>query len=210
MPRQNRITPFGEIITSSARGTFMGNRGIIHDEQGILTNKRWTHQSWVTCRLEYQGIKRELNSPNRYTELFFLDEATALAAGHRPCADCRREDFHRFREAWLRGNPDRGLDENTSMAAIDRVIHSDRVRRNREKVVWEGRLGDLPDAVFVTPREQPDQALLKWQGCLYCWNPEGYTDPIPVEKDRQVTILTPQSIVMAIKAGYAPTVLIKG
>ncbi|RNC71836.1 MAG: hypothetical protein ED859_03800 [Desulfuromonadales bacterium] len=210
MPRQNRITPFGEIISSPARGTLMGNRGILHDEQGILTTKRWTHQNWVACRLEYKGIKRELNAPNRYTELFFLDEATALAAGHRPCAECRREDFHRFREAWLRGNPDRGLDESSSIAAVDRVIHAERVTRTREKVVWAGRLGDLPDTVFVALQEKPDKALLKWRGNLYCWNPEGYRDPFPVEEDRLVTILTPRSIAMAIKAGYTPAVLIEG
>jgi hypothetical protein len=209
MPRQNRITPFGEIIASPARGTMMGNRGILHDEQGVLTNKRWTHQSWVACSLSYKGIKRTLNAPHCYTELFFFDEATALSAGHRPCAECRRDDFHRFRDAWLRGNPESGLDGSSSIAAIDRIIHSERVTRNREKVVWVGVLGDMPDAVFVTLPEKPDQPLLKWQGNLHQWSPGGYINPLMVDEVRQVTILTPQSIVMAIKAGYTPEVLMK-
>lgn len=103
MPLQNRVTPFGEIVASEARGTLMGNRGCLHDEHRNLGRRRWTTKSWVTCLLSFGGRRRELMRPGYYTELFFLDEATALAAGHRPCAECRREAFRRFVDGWATG-----------------------------------------------------------------------------------------------------------
>ena len=206
MPRQNRVTPFGEIIPTPARGMLMGNRGILHDESGSLTKKRWTHQAWVTCRLEFKGRTSPINAPHSYTQLFFVDEATALAAGHRPCAECRREDFQRFREAWLRGNPDAGLDPSSTIKSIDRVIHSQRVSRDLGKKTWKARLHQLPDGVFLVLAAQPETAYLKWKGSLYTWNPEGYGPPVPIPEDQEVTVLTPQSIAAAISAGFVPTV----
>src|SRR5688500_15168681 len=97
MPLQNRVTPFGEIEAAPARGLFMGNRGILHDANQQLGRARWRHKSWVTCLLSFKDRRREVMAPRRYTELFFCDEAVALAAGHRPCAECRREDYERFR-----------------------------------------------------------------------------------------------------------------
>src|SRR5580658_4307221 len=90
MPKQNRVNPFGEIIATPERGTFMGNRGVLHDDQGRIRRK-WQGKRWIVCVLEFRGRKRKMMTPSRYTELFFLDEATALAAGHRPCAECRRD-----------------------------------------------------------------------------------------------------------------------
>lgn len=209
MPLQNRVTPFGELIATSARGTMMGNRGILHNASGELAEKRWTHQSWVACLLEFKGRKAVINAPHSYTQLFFLDEATALAAGHRPCAECRREDFHRFRDAWLRGNPDSGLDDSSSIAAIDRVIHAQRVTRNREKIVWKASLRSLPDAVFVELSDRPGAAFLKWHGKLNEWRPDGYSDSVVMSEDSVVNVLTPQSIVAAIKAGYCPSVAVE-
>src|ERR1700730_14192737 len=102
-PLQNRVDPFGRLIRTTARGAWMGNRGLIHNEyQQIVRTFRL--KAWITCRLEFKGWYRKVMSPNRYTELFFLDEATAFSAGHRPCAECRREDFNRFKAAWLQGN----------------------------------------------------------------------------------------------------------
>ena len=104
MPLRNRVTPFGDIIATEARGLLFGNRGVLHDENGRLVRK-WQVRRWIACRLEFKGRRRPLLRPGRFTELFFLDEATALAAGHRPCAECRREDFVRFRDAWLDTHP---------------------------------------------------------------------------------------------------------
>ena len=100
---QNRVTPFGEIVTSEARGTLMGNRGCLHDQHRALSGRRWTTRAWVTCLLSFKGRRRQLMRPGHYTELFFLDEATALSAGHRPCAECRREAFRRFVDGWATG-----------------------------------------------------------------------------------------------------------
>src|SRR6201998_3464626 len=107
MPRQNRVTPFGEIIATPERGTFMGNRGILHDELGHV-KRAWQVRRWLVCVLEFRGRKRTVMTPNRYTELFFLDEATALAAGHRPCAECRHARFLDFCHAWRTATPGDG------------------------------------------------------------------------------------------------------
>src|ERR1700732_822885 len=104
MARQNRVTPAGDVIATPERGTFLGNRGVLHDDQGRI-KRAWQLKRWIVCVLEFKGRRRAVMTPGRYTELFFLDEATALAAGHRPCAECRRERFNAFREAWLRGDP---------------------------------------------------------------------------------------------------------
>ena len=206
MPRQNRVTPFGELIATAARGALMGNRGILHDEQGNLKDRRWTHQNWVTCTLDTKGPKRSLMAPGNYTELFFLDEATALASGHRPCWECRRENFLHFREAWLSGNPDLGCDDTTSMSAIDRIIHGERVTPTRDKVTYSSLLASLPDGVIASLPERPTEPLLIWKGVLHPWQPEGYGKPIEVPLDQTVTVLTPYSIVSAIAAGYRPSV----
>ncbi len=211
MPRQNRVTPFGDLIATPARGTFMGNRGILHDSDGNLTAKRWTHQHWVTCLLEVPGkLERKVFTPGNYTELFFRDEATALAAGHRPCAECRREDFKRFVAAWHKGNSDFGLPENAPIAEIDRILHRERVTRGREKVTFEANIDDLPDGVFVVSPEAPETACLKWGGFLHVWRPEvgGGDVPVPLFKGQKVTVLTPRSIVRAIAAGYMPQVVV--
>src|SRR5262245_61405643 len=102
MPRQNRVTPFGEVVAVPERGTFMGNRGVLHDEGGRI-RRAWLVKRWILCVLEFKGRHRAIMAPDRYTELFFLDEATGLAAGHRPCAECRRSRFLAFRDAWAAG-----------------------------------------------------------------------------------------------------------
>src|SRR4051794_26424644 len=99
MPRQNRVTPSGDIITTPERGTLMGNRGVLHDADARIV-RRWQGKRWIACVLEFKGRWRPVMAPGRYTELFFLDEATALAAGHRPCAECRRRRFDEFRDTW--------------------------------------------------------------------------------------------------------------
>ena len=128
-PLQNRVTPSGDLIATPAHGTLMGNRGRLHDPaRRIVRRVAGGYRAWVTCRLAFGGRRRVVMAPNRYTELFFLDEATALAAGHRPCGECRRADFRRFRATWLAANPDRGLGPDAPIDAIDRELHRDRLR----------------------------------------------------------------------------------
>ncbi|HEY0652814.1 MAG TPA: hypothetical protein VGD65_06790, partial [Chryseosolibacter sp.] len=111
---QNRVDPFGSIISTAARGTWMGNRGVIHNEQKQIT-RPFKHKAWITCVLEFKDRRRTVMSPGRWTELFFMDEATAFAAGHRPCFECRREDAKRFKECWLKGNPSHQFSMSTSI-----------------------------------------------------------------------------------------------
>jgi hypothetical protein len=184
----------------------MGNRGILHDGHGNLTAKRWTHPHWVACRLDFKGRRQPINSPRTYSQLFFLDEVTALAAGHRPCAECRHDDFQRFREAWLLGNPDAGFDDSTSMSSVDRYIHNERINRSREKVTYPALIDGLPDCVFITMVDNPADAFLIRDNHLYLWRPEGYGQPQPIQTGSTVNVLTPRSIVRAIAAGYKPTI----
>ena len=210
MPKQNRVNPFGELIATPARGKFMGNRGVLHDGHGQLTTKRWTHNHWIICLTEFKGEKRPLMSPGCYTELFFLDEATALAAGHRPCAECRREDFNRYKRAWIDGNLIEGLDGFVGVGTIDQVLHRERVNRDREKVCYSAALGDLPDGVVVALPDTPELASLIWKEQLWAWAPGGYGSPIKYDRATVVNVLTPESTVKAISAGYLPQVAIEG
>src|SRR3954451_8147614 len=126
MPRQNRVTPFGEIVAVPERGTMMGNRGVLHDARGRIF-RPWQVKRWLICLLEFRGRHRAVMAPNRYTELFFLDEATALAAGHRPCFECRRGRFLAFRDAWAAGNRESIGPEAIRAAMIDDRLHAERV-----------------------------------------------------------------------------------
>ena len=151
MPLRNRVTPLGELIADPARGLVYGNRGCLHDETGNI-RRRYNGKRWISCRLRFRGWHRApLMQPGRFTELFFLDEATAFAAGHRPCALCRREDYDRFTTMWRRIHPGQvGAD------AIDAQLHSERVDpTTRSQLLHEARLGDLPDGAFVIHDGEP-------------------------------------------------------
>lgn len=200
MPKHNRVTPFNEIIATPERGMFMGNRGILHDDQGQI-KRTWQGKRWIICVLEGKGRKRFVMAPGQYTELFFLDEATALAAGHRPCADCRRERFKAFQVAWAAGNPGSG----TKADEIDRQLHADRVALGRSKATFLSNLDDLPHGVFVKPTGLAD-AYLVHDYSLLAWTPGGYLEPIERPKGIQVQVLTLRSTLSAIRAGYAPNV----
>jgi len=205
MNLQNRVTPFGELIATPAKGLFMGNRGILHDEHGSLTNRRWTHKSWVTCALSFKGYHRTPRKriQNEYTELFFLDEATALAAGHRPCGHCRYKDFVRFVEYWTKGN---GFLPDMSAKDIDARLHAERVNRFREKITYPARIDDLPNGVFIEFNAEPTIAWLLWNAELLKWQPEGYWERRAKPGGKEVVVLTPKSTVNAIVAGYSPHV----
>jgi hypothetical protein len=197
---QNRVDPFGNIIKTSARGAWMGNRGILHDEhQNVL--RPFKLKAWITCVLQFRGRKREVMAPNRYTELFFMDEVTAFSAGHRPCFECRRADYNSFKDYWLKGNPGYGFNEKTSINEIDKILHSERRNRDGSKVTYEDRLADLPDGTFVVYSEKP---YLLAKGQLHEWSAGGYVANIDLPEVEMIAVLTPKSTVNAFRAGYVP------
>jgi hypothetical protein len=229
-PLQNRVTPFGEIVAVSERGTMMGNRGILHDVTGRL-RRRWTSPLWICCVLQFRGRRDPVMAPGHYTRLFFLDEPTALAAGHRPCAYCRRAAYNAFRSAWTAANADLGLGANPRAVEIDRVLHAQRLGPGGSKRLHRADLTSLPDGTFIA---QPDSehtggsphlldsgkdcwirpgtledgtagllALLIWHGERWQWTPGGYRSDGPVGAGPVLT-LTPPSIIRALAGGYRP------
>jgi hypothetical protein len=197
MPLQNRVTPFGEIVAISQRGTFTGNRGIIHDPATkTLLKRRWTTKAWLICSCEYKGRRRAVMAGRSWTELFFLDEAVALAAGHRPCFHCRREAVERFRDAWAaaKGGP------RASAEAMDTVLHHERLERSRKRIhPIPGPLAELPDGAMVAA---VGVAFMLCSGLAYRWTNDGYTPPERLH--HADGLLTPPSTLMALGAGYRP------
>jgi len=205
-PLQNRVTPSGELIATTARGTVMGNRGHLHDrDRRIVRRIVPSYRAWIACLLEFRGRRRVVMAPDRYTELFFLDEATALAAGHRPCGECRRADYRRFKALWLAANPDRGLGTDALIGAIDRELDRDRLAPDGRARTYRATLGTLPEGAFVIGPE-PEEPLLYWRGRLAPWSPGGYGASRPARRDQDVTVLTPRSTTATIAAGYVPAV----
>ncbi|HUZ57488.1 MAG TPA: hypothetical protein VMU83_01740 [Hanamia sp.] len=145
---QNRVDPFGNIIKTPAHGSWMGNRGILHNEHRQVL-RPFKLKAWITCKLEFNGRKRQVMTPHRYTELFFLDEATSFAAGHRPCFECRREDYHKFKSLWIKGNQEYHFDEKTSITKIDDILHKERMKCDRSKVTYEENINLIPDGAYL-------------------------------------------------------------
>jgi len=200
MPFQNRVDPFGSFLATAARGTLTGNRGILHDdEQKIL--RRHVHQNWVTCALAFKGRRRAIMAPGKYTELFFLDEATAFAAGHRPCAECRRQRYAEFTQLWRQvhgeAEPGRPLPRT-----IDRMLHAHRIGRGGVKVVYEADAATLPAGAFFA---YEGQAVLVWDDRQFNWRPDGY-EPRALAVGGMVEVLTPQPIVALFQTGFRPLV----
>ena len=205
MPRQNRVTPFGNILAIPERGTFMGNRGVLHDDEGNI-RRAWQLQRWIVCVLEFRGRKRSVMTPGRYTELFFLDEATALAAGHRPCAECRHARFIAFCNAWGSAISGDGGSSRPTAWMIDHRLHGERIAADRSKRFFTMDLDELPDGVFVTVAAWGDQAYLVWGGHLLAWSPGGYGERRRRPKGAEGMVLTPPSTVATIRAGYVPEI----
>ena len=196
MPLQNRVTPFGDIVALEGRGTLMGNRGILHDAARRIV-RPWQVRRWIACRTEFRGRRRAIMQPHTYTELFFLDEAAAFAAGHRPCAECRYADYRRFRTLWAqRRGVTAGADE------IDRVLHADRVVA-RTKRTYLADVATLPDGAYIALN---GTALLVWSGALHAWSALGYTKRIARPARGAVVVLTPRSAVEILQAGYLPAI----
>ena len=201
MPLRNRVLPNAEIVSMPMRGLLMGNRGCLHDDQKRVL-KPWASNAWIICLLEFKGRKRELMKPGCYTELFFLDEASALAAGHRPCAECRREAFERFRTAWARGNDYRGGGALPRAGEMDDRLQQDRVEPGgRGKRIYEAALGDLPDGAMVLGLD--GEPHLFAGNALRRWASDGYAEPVAADPKATVRVLTPRSTVAAMAAGYS-------
>jgi hypothetical protein len=197
MPLQNRVTPTGDIVATAHRGMFTGNRGIIHDPRTkTLLKRRWASRAWLTCVCEFKGRRREVMGGRSWTELFFLDEATAFAAGHRPCFFCRRDDANRFRRAWEAGN---GV-SNVHADDIDIVLHRERLEGSSKRLhALPMRLLGLPDGAMV----QVDEAsFLIAKGKALTWSPAGYREAKGAIE--AAMLLTPPSTLRALSAGYRP------
>ena len=193
MTLQNRVGPDGEIVADPARGLFLGNRGILHDDRRQLGPARWRHRNWVCCTLSFKERRRVPMTPGTYTELFFLDEAVALAAGHRPCAECRRADYQRFRDHWEEAT---GL--RPTPAEMDGALHAARaLRGGRRLATWEAEADDLPDGTFIA-----GAALILGDRALP-FGFAGYGPARPRPRGR-VTVLTPEPTVQVLGAGYRP------
>ena len=194
MPLQNRVTPLGELVADPARGLVYGNRGCLHDDAGRI-RRAYAGRRWIACRLEFRGWHRgPLLQPGRFTELFFLDEATAFAAGHRPCALCRREDYVRFGELWA--SLHRG---ETGADAIDARLHGERLDGARARRLHGADLDDLPDGAFVLAGGEP---LLVRGRRLFPWTPAGYLVPRPRPRSGRAVLVTPPSLVAVLRAGW--------
>jgi hypothetical protein len=202
MPLQNRVDPQGTIFRSPARGTMLGNRGgAIHNDRREIV-RQFKSKQWIACVLEFRGRKRTVMTPNRYTELFFLDEAVAFAAGHRPCAECRRERFNAFRDAWKLSRYQQG-DKTATAPEIDTVLHAARIDRHKRKVTYTASLDTLPDGCFVL---RDGESCLVLGDALLVWSPEGYTRKIDRPQGTTAEVLTPEPIVECLRHGYKPEV----
>ncbi len=198
MPRQNRVTPDGMLIAVPDRGLFWGNRGALHDPEGRLV--RYSRgQAWAICVLEFKGRRRQLWAPGRLTELFFLDEATGLAAGHRPCGECRYRDYQAFKRAWA-GAFGGGV---PGVAEIDARLHAHRLDRPGVRRSYSARLSSLPDGVMVSAGGTP---FLVWGGGLLAWTPGGYRSSGQSPAEDTVTVITPRATVAVLAAGYRPVI----
>jgi hypothetical protein len=195
MPATNRVTPFGEIVAIEQRGLFMGNRGCLHRDRTIV--RAWQVRRWITCLLEFRGWVAPRWQPGRWTPLFFWDEAVALAAGHRPCALCRRGDFNAWLDAWASA-----FGERPRVDPMDARLHAERRdgRAQRRHVVAWSR---LPAGAFVTVGEAPALVL---EDRLVPWSPAGYGAPLDRPRRGEAAALTPPATLDVLRHGYRPVI----
>ncbi len=197
MPLQNRVSPFGELFATPARGTLFGNRGgRFHTDAKTLTARRWTSRQWICCVLDFKDRQRDVWG-RYYTELFFLDEPTALAAGHRPCFECRREDAEVFAEAWRKAHR---LRTRPYADTMDEVLHRERLN-GRAKRLHRRNIDALPDGALIV---LDGAASAVRGGALLHWTPEGYDRRRRRPRGVVVDVLTPPAILAVLSAGYRP------
>jgi hypothetical protein len=199
MPLTNRVSPFGELLAVTARGSLMGNRGgRIHDCTRELTRRRWASRTWICCRLAFKSRHREVWGTG-YTELFFLDETTALAAGHRPCFECRRAAALAFATAWARAC---GVETPPSAAQMDRILHDERLQGHTKRL--HPPCSALPDGAFIVIRSESGTPYAVRRDGLLRWTPSGYEEARPRAGADIAHVLTPPAILAALAAGYTP------
>ncbi|NNL85291.1 MAG: hypothetical protein HKP27_06540 [Myxococcales bacterium] len=205
MPRRNRVDPWGDLFAVSARGLFTGNRGcVVDDEERVVRH----HGSslWITCKTEFRDWRWPLARPKRWTPLFFLDEAVALAAGHRPCGFCRRDDYHRYRDAVGRAA---GVSKPLLATELNKRLAAERLRRGRglvratDRRLWSAPYAELPDGTVVADRD--GAARLKRAGMLFRFDFEGWTAPVAFSAEQTAAVLTPPTSVAALRHGYSAT-----
>jgi hypothetical protein len=196
MPLQNRVTPYGDLVALPGRGLMMGNRGTLHDDARRIV-RAYQVKRWIACVLEFRGRRRSVMTPHRYTELFFLDEAAAFAAGHRPCAECRRADYNRFRELW-----EARIGAPADADSMDLRLHGDRLA-GKEKRTYGDDLARLPSGTYIAFEGKP---YLVWDRDLFEWSASKYTARLRRPAHRDVNVLTPRAIVEIFAAGYRPTI----
>lgn len=194
MSLSNRVSPFGELFATTARGTLMGNRGgKFHTDERTLTSRRWVSRQWICCVLEFHGRHRSVWG-RYYTELFFLDEVTAFAAGHRPCFECRRKDAERFAELFSGKKP------RPSAAAMDETLHAERLIGKAKRTYFR-KFASLPDGAMILV--EGTAFAIKGNGALQ-WTPAGYSSALPPASGTVVEVLTPPSILSVLARGYVP------
>lgn len=194
MPLQSRVSPFGDLFATSARGTLMGNRGgRLHDSDKKLTARRWTSKQWICCKLDFNDRHRKVWGDS-YTELFFLDEVTAFAAGHRPCFECRRKDAEHFAALFSGGA------KRASAPDMDRVLHAERLD-GKQKRLHRMAINALPDGVIIV---QGADAFAVRGARILPWTPSGYGAPQPRPRGVEVDVLTPPAILDVLERGYHP------
>lgn len=198
---QNRVDPWGQLCQVPERGSRMGNRGLLHNAQNEIVSN-WRHKHWVTCLLQFKDIQRPKPfSPGNYSEVFFLDEATAFAAGHRPCNDCQRERLAQFKNAWVRANRPGTDPKSVRMPDIDQILHSERVLPSGIKKTYSSEVGQLP---YGTMFERAEQAFLVGENTFYLWSFSGCTPGAQLPASTLVNVLTPPSVVKAFECGFKP------
>ena len=203
MPRQNRVTPYGELIAVPDRGMFWGNRGPLLDREGRLARYA-ARPAWPICVLSFKGRRRQQWTPGRLTELYFLDEATGLAAGHRPCGECRYREYQAFKHAWARAFPPRGTPDGGALAGapeIDAGMGASRLIRPGVRRTYQAPLAGLPSGTMV---DIGGDAWLVADGRLLAWTPGGYAERPVTVPGGPVTVITPRVTVAVLAAGYQP------
>ncbi|MCX7175454.1 MAG: hypothetical protein NT159_16315 [Proteobacteria bacterium] len=205
MPLQNRVDPWGQLCAVSPRGALLGNRGILHNDQKQIVTQ-WRSKAWITCQIEFKGRESVPFAPDSYSQLFFVDEATAFAAGHRPCAECRRERFNEFKAAWIEANRELIQGESPTIADIDKVIHTERVTEEKRKRTFVAQLGSLPAGTMIDVDGTP-LLVWPWRGKLLPWSFDGYgKSQASLPSSTSVQVLTPASVVRVFESGFTPQV----
>lgn len=197
MTKQNRVDPEGKLVAVGSRGSLMGNRGCLHDDSGNIVRQS-ARDAWVTCLLSFKDRQRQIMQPGHYTELFFLDEATALAAGHRPCSECRRDRYVDYLEAWARAF---GMDKRPTAKDIDQQLKRDRSER-RDTTVTD--LKNIPSGVIVKAKNTGDFYLVR-NARLHRWTFDGYGPSLsPIDVASAFAVVTPSCHVRVLHCGYVP------